>query len=81
MSGCLRLRDSLIWKRAMETDAVILSKDEDFATRRSMTSQGPCVIWIRLRNSRRSEVLLWFEKALPRVSEALARGEVLVELV
>jgi predicted nuclease of predicted toxin-antitoxin system len=37
------------------------------------------VVWIRLRNTRKAELLRWFEAALPRILEALARGETLIE--
>jgi hypothetical protein len=42
---------------------------------------GPSVVWIRLPNSRRADLLAWFEKALPEVLSALERGDTLVEII
>lgn len=73
--------DAAIWDLALREHAVIVTKDEDFAQRRAMTGTGPAVVWIRLRNTRRSELLGWFEAALPAIHSALARGETLIEIV
>jgi predicted nuclease of predicted toxin-antitoxin system len=60
--------------------AVILTKDEDFARRRVLDATGPQVVWIRLANTRRREVLAWFEAILPGLLQALERDEALIEL-
>jgi hypothetical protein len=39
------------------------------------------VVWIRLPNTRRRELIAWFEKMLPEILAALNRGETLIELV
>jgi predicted nuclease of predicted toxin-antitoxin system len=54
---------------------VIVTKDEDFAQRKVLTDNGPVVVWIRLPNTRRGDLLAWFETVLPNVLAALARGE------
>jgi hypothetical protein len=41
---------------------------------------GPVVVWVRLPNTRRRDLLTWFETVLPEILAALARGEVLVEV-
>jgi len=58
-----------------------VTKDEDFAQRQALSGRGPTVVWVRLPNTRRRDLLAWFEIALPRVLDALARGETLIELV
>nr|WP_246657366.1 DUF5615 family PIN-like protein [Methylocystis sp. B8] len=58
---------------------MIVSKDEDFAQRKVMTNAGPQIVWIRRPNTRRRELLVWFEAVLPRMIEALERGEALIE--
>lgn len=73
--------DSVIWDRAMATSAVIVSKDEDFAQRKARVDGGPVVVWVRLPNTRRRELLVWFEDVLPELVSAIERGETLVELV
>ncbi len=46
--------DRLIWKRAADTGAVIITKDEDFALRRTLEDIGPAVVWLRLGNTRKA---------------------------
>ncbi|WP_245515343.1 hypothetical protein [Rhizobium deserti] len=57
------------------------SKDEDFAQRKNLVEGGPSVVWIRLPNSPRADLLAWFEKALPELLSALERGDTLVEII
>jgi len=38
------------------------------------------VVWIRLPNTRRRELLAWFETVMPQILAALERGETLVEV-
>jgi predicted nuclease of predicted toxin-antitoxin system len=65
----------------MRTQSVIVTKDEDFATRKVLANDGPRVIWIRLPNTRRRPLLAWFEAALPDILAALERGETLIEAI
>ncbi len=73
--------DAAVWSFAVEASAVIITKDEDFALRKALGKTGPAVIWIRLPNVRRRDLLTWFEKALPEVLSALKRGETLIEVI
>ena len=58
---------------------MILTKDEDFAVHRVL-HHGPAVVWIRIGNTRRAELLRRFEVELPNIVAALERGETLVEV-
>ena len=78
--GLARTEDVAIWRYAAETGAIIVTKDEDFALRKVIEEGGPPVVWIRLGNTRRRELLQWFETMLPSVLAALERGETLVEI-
>ncbi|MCI0467254.1 MAG: DUF5615 family PIN-like protein [Beijerinckiaceae bacterium] len=73
-------KDQAIWDYAARVGAVIVSKDEDIAQRKFFDESGPPVIWIRLLNTRKRELLLWFEPMLPRIIEALERGERIIEI-
>jgi predicted nuclease of predicted toxin-antitoxin system len=73
--------DAAIWDLALREYAAIVTKDEDFARRHVLAGAGPVVVWIRLRNTRRAELLAWFEVALPQILSALARGETLIEMI
>jgi predicted nuclease of predicted toxin-antitoxin system len=57
-----------------------MTKDEDFAQRKVLADHGPVVVWIRLPNTRRRDLLAWFATVLPDVLAALARGETLIEV-
>jgi predicted nuclease of predicted toxin-antitoxin system len=70
-----------IWDFELQHAAVIGAKDEDFAQRKALVESGPRVVWIRLPNTRRRELLAWFDAALPDLLSALERGEGLIELI
>ena len=42
--------------------------------------EGPTVVWVRLPNMRRRELLAWFDGVLPDILAAPARGERLIEV-
>ena len=73
--------DAAIWDFALASGAAIITKDEDFAQRKALAVSSPSVVWIRLPNTRRHDLLAWFETALPMILAAFARGETLIELV
>ncbi|MBV8913265.1 MAG: DUF5615 family PIN-like protein [Acetobacteraceae bacterium] len=73
--------DSAIWDFALGAAAVIITKDEDFAQRKALSDTGPAVVWIRLPNTRRRQLLAWFETVLPHIVSSLERGETLIEVV
>jgi predicted nuclease of predicted toxin-antitoxin system len=79
--GLSAAADPAIWDYAARVGAVVVTKDEDFAQRKVLQRDGPKVVWIRLSNTRRRDLLVWFETVLPRALEALERGEALVEIV
>jgi predicted nuclease of predicted toxin-antitoxin system len=78
--GLQAATDRVLWEHALSTQAVILTKDEDFALRRTMAASGPAIVWVRRGNTRRRELLAWFEPLLPNVVDLLMRGEPLVEI-
>lgn len=73
--------DAAIWNLAVQLRAAIITKDEDFAQRKSLRDGGPAVVWIRLPNTRRRELLEWFEAVLPDIVAALERGDTLIEVI
>jgi predicted nuclease of predicted toxin-antitoxin system len=72
--------DSDLWRYALANDAVIVTKDEDFANRVAAVDEAPAVIWIRVGNTRRAALLAWFEPHIERVVEMVRAGDRLVEL-
>lgn len=73
--------DTAIWNYAAGVNAVIVTKDEDFAQRKALDRSGPVIVWIRLPNTRRRELLVRFGTVLPRLLQALERGETLIEIL
>jgi predicted nuclease of predicted toxin-antitoxin system len=73
-------KDNPIWQHALTHGAVIVSKDEDFAEWVRRGRPGPAVIWLRLGNSTRRELLTWISTRWPRVLIRLQEGARLVEV-
>lgn len=78
--GLADASDQTIWETASRTEAVIVSKDEDFASLKILLPDGPAVVWVRLGNTTRGALLEWFEALLPEIERQLVAGETLVEL-
>ena len=78
-SGRAQASDHSIRSYAAEVTAVIVTKDEDFAVHR-LLYEGPPVVWIRVGNTRRAELLGRFATEFPAIVAALERGESLVEI-
>lgn len=78
--GMQAASDIAIWDYALATGAVIVTKDEDFAQRKVLTQDGPAIVWVRLPNTRKSDLLAWFETVFPDVLAAIESGETLVEV-
>ena len=72
--------DKDIWEWARQNNSIIISKDEDFVILHGADEQPVPLIWVRVGNTRRKELLEWFERLLPLIEEKLASGELLVEL-
>ncbi|MGC1951631.1 MAG: DUF5615 family PIN-like protein [Gammaproteobacteria bacterium] len=78
--GLVEASDRAIWRYALVTGAVILTKDEDFSVRKTLEPVGPVIVWVRLGNTRREALLQWFEAMLPDVVSAVDRGDGLIEI-
>lgn len=50
-TGGLGAKDEDIWTYAKQTGSTIITKDEDFAVKVCMRSEGPAVVWVRIGNS------------------------------
>ena len=79
--GLLDAADTSIWDYALEHDAVIITKDEDFAHRQGQsTKASPIIVWLRIGNTSRRALLEWFEPLLPRIETLIEGGDRLVEV-
>lgn len=79
--GMTATDDRAIWQYAAAAGAIVITKDEDFARRRVMLQDGPTIVWVRVGNTTRRELLDWFQFRLAIILEALSRGETLVEII
>jgi predicted nuclease of predicted toxin-antitoxin system len=72
--------DRQIWDYAFANDAVLITKDEDFITMRALNPQGPPIVWVRVGNTTRRELLQRFAAVQLETIDALQRGETVVEI-
>ena len=74
--------DATLWEQAEARGFDILSKDEDFATRRlAATAPFPRVVWLRVGNCSNAAVLDWLVPLLPIIAARLDAGDTLIEVV
>ncbi|HEX4113275.1 MAG TPA: DUF5615 family PIN-like protein [Stellaceae bacterium] len=78
--GLLRASDAEIWNFALDNGMAIITKDEDFAGRRSGHGGQPIVIWLRRGNCSRAELLRWFAPLMPTIVASIESGEGLIEV-
>ena len=80
--GLREAEDGDIWNYALREQAVVVTKDEDFAQRvLASRKPAPVVVWLRVGNCSNRALRAWFAPLLPRITEAIQRGEQLVEVV
>ena len=81
--GLREAEDGPIWEHALQTAAVIVTKDEDFVARaaRPSTTKPPVVVWLRVGNTTNSVLRTWFEPRLPGIVELVGQGHRLVEVI
>jgi predicted nuclease of predicted toxin-antitoxin system len=72
--------DSSIWRYAIDNQAVLVTKDEDFPHRLRQGCAAPVIIWLRIGNTSRRALLAWFELLLPQIETLVGQGERLVEV-
>ncbi len=77
----MQASDKLIWAWAKQNESIIISKDEDFVILHNSDENPVRLVWIRVGNTRRKELFIWFGRLLPLVEEKLTAGELLVELI
>jgi predicted nuclease of predicted toxin-antitoxin system len=78
--GLLDASDDAIWECARRSDAAVLTKDEDFATRWAKGDRVVAVVWLRIGNCSRRALITWLDPQWSRIIQLLASGETLIEL-
>jgi len=72
--------DGDIWRHALKIGAIIVTKDEDFATRAAHSDSAPVIIWLRLGNASNRVLLAWLQPRWPGVLQLLEQDNRLVEV-
>ncbi len=78
--GLREANDRDIWNHALNTDAAILTKDEDFPARAEQASACPVIVWLRIGNCSNQALRQWFMPQLPRILEWIEQGVRLLEI-
>jgi predicted nuclease of predicted toxin-antitoxin system len=71
--------DLVIWSYAAEQGAIIVTKDEDFATMRARADVGPQILWLRIGNATNRALHAHLDEVWPIVMQWLEAGEPTVE--
>lgn len=79
--GLREAADGTIWAHALRTEAVILTKDEDFAQRAARSEDAPVIVWLRVGNATNRALHAWFMARLPGIVRFLESGTKLVEVI
>jgi predicted nuclease of predicted toxin-antitoxin system len=72
--------DTVIWHYALKHNAIVITKDDDFAKRFHQSKTAPSIVWLRIGNTSRKALLDWFKPLLPRIVALIEEGERLVEV-
>lgn len=72
--------DRALWAYALDHDAILVTKDEDFHDMALVLHAAPVIVWVRIGNTRRQALLDRFEPLLDDLTELLAAGNRLIEL-
>jgi predicted nuclease of predicted toxin-antitoxin system len=78
--GLREAEDPPIWRYAQEYQAVILTKDEDFADRARRSRQSPVIVWLRVGNASNRALRLWLAPQLPQIITWIEEGNRLIEV-
>lgn len=73
--------DSQIWDFSLHNSLVIITKDEDFQLRASVTANHPRIVWVRIGNCSKKVLLAFFDQKWDEVKAELSNGAHLVELL
>lgn len=73
--------DSNIWTRALQTGAVIVTKDEDFAERVAREETTPVIVWLRVGNTTNRMLREWIAPRLAGIIQLIGQGHRLIEVI
>lgn len=71
--GLREAHDGTIWAHALQTGAIVVTQDEEFAARSVRDTSGPIIVWLRVGNTTSRALRAWIEPRLPS-GGAIARA-------
>lgn len=72
--------DHVIWTQAITIDAIIITKDEDFAARAAREATAPVIVWLRIGNATNRVLIQWLEPRWTQIVSLLNDGNQLIEV-
>ena len=78
--GLLTEDDGKIAAYAARAGMIVVTKDEDFATMRRLSSRAPKVLWVRIGNATTRALTARIQPLMPEILAALAAGEDVIEV-
>jgi predicted nuclease of predicted toxin-antitoxin system len=78
--GLREANDSEIWNYAIQQEAAIITKDEDFAERCLYNRDQPVIAWLRVGNTSNKALLRWFMPLWPKIMRRIELGDRLIEV-
>ena len=79
--GLREAEDEAIWAYALRIDAVILTKDEDFAARAAHMVASPPIVWLRVGNTTNRALMAWIDMRFAGIVKLLNQGDRLIEVI
>jgi predicted nuclease of predicted toxin-antitoxin system len=78
--GLREASDAEIWRYAVQQQAAIITKDEDFAERCLYSRDQPVIVWLRIGNTSNQALLSWFVPLWPEIIRRIELGDHLIEV-
>jgi predicted nuclease of predicted toxin-antitoxin system len=78
--GLRSAKDKDIFAAARQAQAIVMSKDADFAEMVDRLGPPPAVVWLTCGNTSNAALRALLKSTLPRAIELIARGDALVEI-
>jgi predicted nuclease of predicted toxin-antitoxin system len=79
--GLRAARDGAVWTHALHNDAILVTKDEDFATRATQAETSPIVVWLRVGNTTNRALRAWIDARMPGILRLASQGHRLIEVI
>lgn len=73
--------DPAILAHALQTEAIIMTKDEDFAERSIRETTAPVIVWLRVGNTTNRVLRAWIELRLPGIVRLAGQNNHLIEVI